>query len=71
VLDTRTGDCIFSDNWIDVSHGRATPVTVLKTDVAGIESVEALRQDLVVRSLNDIMIDAEESAEVGSPRVVS
>jgi hypothetical protein len=46
-------------------------VTVLKTDVAGIESVEALRQDLVVRSLNDIMIDAEESAEVGSPRVVS
>ena len=65
VLDTQTGDCIFSDNWIDVSHGRTRPVTVLKADAAGIESVEALRQNLVVRSLNDIMIDAAESSGAG------
>ena len=71
VLDTRTADCIFSDNWIDVSHGRARPVTVLKADAAGIESAEALRQNLVVRSLNDIMIDAVGLAGAGSPRLVN
>jgi hypothetical protein len=36
-------------------------VTVLKAETVGIESAEALRQNLVVRSLNDIMIDAAES----------
>lgn len=61
VLDTQVGDCIFSDNWIDVSRGRPRPVTVLKAETVGIESAEALRQNLVVRSLNDIMIDAAES----------
>ena len=71
MLDTETGDCIFSDNWIDVPHGRTWPVTVLKADAAGIESAEALRQNLVVRSLNDIMIDAAERAGSGSPRPVS
>jgi hypothetical protein len=35
-------------------HGRA--------DAAGIESAQALRQNLTVRSLNDIMIDAAKSA---------
>jgi beta-mannosidase len=69
VLDTQVGDCIFSDNWIDISRGRSRPVTVLKADAAGIESAEALRQNLVVRSLNDIMIDAAESAG-GFPRAV-
>jgi beta-mannosidase len=65
VLDTRVGDCVFSDNWIDVSPGRPRPVTVPKADAVGIESAEVLRQHLIVRSLNDIMIDAAESAEAG------
>jgi beta-mannosidase len=71
MLDTDTGDCIFSDNWIDVPHGRTWPVTVLKADAAGIGSAEALRQNLVVRTLNDIMIDAAARAGSGSPRPVS
>jgi beta-mannosidase len=71
VLDTQPGDCIFSDNWIDVLHGRARAVTVLKADAAGFGSAEALRQNLVVRSLNDIMIDASEPAGTGSPGAAS
>jgi beta-mannosidase len=63
VLDTQVGDCVFSDNWIDVSRGRPRPVTVLKAEAVGIESAEALRQHLIVRSLNDIMLDAAQSAE--------
>jgi beta-mannosidase len=70
VLDTQAGDCIFSDNWIDISHGRTRSLIVLKADAAGIESAEALRQNLVVRSLNDIMIDAAESAGAGFPGAV-
>ena len=64
VLDTRVGDCVFSDNWLDVSPGQPRSVTVLKADAAGIESAEALRRSLFVRSLNDIMIDAAGSARV-------
>jgi hypothetical protein len=67
VLDTQVGDCVFSDNWIDVSRGRPRPVTVLKADTVGIESAEALRHNLTVRSLNDIMIDAAELAGAGLP----
>jgi beta-mannosidase len=62
VLDTQVGDCVFSDNWIDVSHGPPRAVTLPKADAVGIESAEALRRSLNVRSLNDIMIDAAESA---------
>jgi beta-mannosidase len=68
VLDTQVGDCIFSENWIDVSPGRAQPVTLLKVDAVGIESADALRLNLTVRSLNDIMIDAAASADSGLPR---
>ena len=71
VLDTQVGDCIFSDNWIDVPPGGTWPVTVLKADAAGVESVKALRQNLVVRTLNGIMIDAAKRAGSGSPRPVS
>jgi hypothetical protein len=46
-------------------------VTVLKADAAGIESAEALRQNLVVRSLNDIMIYAVGSAGTTSPRTIN
>jgi beta-mannosidase len=58
VLDTHVGDGVFSDNWIDVFPDRPRLVTLFKADTAGIESAEALRQTLTVRSLNDIMIDA-------------
>jgi beta-mannosidase len=64
-LDTRVGDCVFSDNWMDVSPGRPRSVTVLKADAVGIESAEALRQNLIARSLNDIMLDAAESDGAG------
>jgi beta-mannosidase len=67
VLDTQVGDCVFSDNWIDVSPGRPRPVTALKAETVGIESAEALRQNLIVRSLNDIMIDAAASAGADVP----
>jgi beta-mannosidase len=62
VLDTQAGDCVFSDNWIDLSHGQPRPVTLPKADAAGIESAQALRRSLTVRSLNDIMIDAADPA---------
>jgi beta-mannosidase len=68
VLDTRDGDCVFSDNWIDLSPGRPRAVTVLKADAAGIESVESLRENLTMRSLNDIMIDAAAPAGAGLSR---
>jgi hypothetical protein len=67
VLDTQVGDCVFSDNWIDVSPGRPRPVTVPKAEAVGIESAETLRQHLIVRSLNDIMIDAAESSGADHP----
>ena len=66
VLDTQAGDCVFSDNWIDLTAGRPRSVTVLKADAAGLESADALRKNLTVRSLNDIMIDAAASGEAGS-----
>jgi hypothetical protein len=43
------------------------PVTLPKADAAGIESAEALRRSLYVRSLNDIMIDAAGSADSAGP----
>ena len=48
-----------------VSPGRPRAVTVLKADAAGIESAESLRENLTLRSLNDIMIDAAASAGRG------
>lgn len=55
-LDTRQGDCVFSDNWFDLSPGDTRQVTVLKADAQGISSLEQLRQDLFVTSLNHIML---------------
>jgi hypothetical protein len=57
----KKAHCVFSDNWIDVAPGRTRQLTLLKADAVGIESLDALRQNPVVRSLNDIMIDAAES----------
>jgi beta-mannosidase len=68
VVDTQVGDGVFSDNWIDVSPGRPRSVTLPKADAVGIESPEALRENLTVRTLNDIMIDAMESGGAGFSR---
>ena len=47
---------------------KGASVTVLKADAAGIESVESLRENLTMRSLNDIMIDAAAPAGAGLSR---
>lgn len=54
-LDTTEGDCIFSDNFFDLSCGEKRTVHLKKTDVAGIASVEELRKNLYIRCLNSVL----------------
>lgn len=56
MLDTKKGDCIFSDNWFDLSANDTKRVYVKKEDVAGIGSLEEMKEELFVTSLNDVMI---------------
>jgi beta-mannosidase len=67
VLDTQVGDGVFSDNWFDLLNGQPRQVTLQKANAVGIESAQALRQNLTVRSLNHIMIDAAEPTGTGLP----
>lgn len=55
-LDTKQGDCIFSDNYFDLCAGGSRVVTVSKELCAGIENAEELREQLTVRSLNEVML---------------
>lgn len=56
MLDTVQGDCIFSDNWFDLSPGDEKQVMVRKADVQGITSLQMLRDNLFATSLNHIML---------------
>lgn len=40
MLDTVQGDCLFSDNWFDLSAGESKRVTVVQGNVAGKENLE-------------------------------
>jgi beta-mannosidase len=53
-LDTKNGDCIFSDNWFDMIPGTAKTVTVLKQDAVGIASLAELRANLTGVCLNQV-----------------
>lgn len=55
-LDTAVGDCLFSDNFFDVSAGDARQVTVQKQDIEGISSVVELQKNLTTTCLNEVML---------------
>ncbi len=48
MLDTVQGDCLFSDNWFDLSAGESKRITVVRGDVMG-------RENLEVKALNMVM----------------
>lgn len=48
MLDTIQGDCLFSDNWFDLSAEESKRVTVMKGNVVGKENLE-------VKALNMVM----------------
>ncbi len=48
MLDTVRGDCLFSDNWFDLSAGESKQITVVQGDVMGKENLE-------VKALNMVM----------------
>jgi beta-mannosidase len=56
MLDTNQGDCVFSDNWFDLSPGEEKQVIVRKEDTDRITSLQMLRDSLFVTSLNHIML---------------
>lgn len=58
MLDTLEGDCIFSDNWFDLSKGECKEIIIKKTDVSGIGSMKELKENLFTLSLNDVMLNS-------------
>lgn len=54
-LDTRAGDCIFSDNFFDLPANGSYTVTVDKADADGIATRAELEKQLTVNCLNDVM----------------
>lgn len=52
-LDTLNGDCIFSDNWFDLSEGESKLITISKKDAP---TLKTLQNNLVATSLNHIML---------------
>lgn len=60
-LDTREGDCIYSDNYFDLCPGKSRVVTVQKELCKEIRNAGELRDLLTVRSLNEVMRRATEN----------
>jgi beta-mannosidase len=56
MLDTERGDCIFSDNWFDLSPGDEKQVIVRKEDAKGIAGLQMLQSCLFATSLNHVML---------------
>jgi beta-mannosidase len=56
MLDTDPGDCVFSDNWFDLSPGDEKQVLVRKEDARGITSLKMFQDSLFTNSLNHIML---------------
>lgn len=57
MLDTREGDCIFSDNWFDVPAGATRTVYIDKVDT-DLSSLDALKDQLYATCLNEVMMRA-------------
>lgn len=57
-FDTSEGDCIFSDNYFDLPAGESRTIEVKKVECEGISDSEDLRRQLMVRTLNDVMLRA-------------
>lgn len=55
-LDTHTGDCLFSDNFFDVSPGLEKKITVLRADMTDIKDLDELELALTVSCLNEVML---------------
>lgn len=58
-LDTAAGDCVFSDNYFDLIPGESVEITVSKKDAVSIASVENLRAQLTVTTLNQVLLRAK------------
>lgn len=59
-LETTEGDCIFSDNYFDLSPGERKVITVDSADCSGIGSAEKLASVLKVNTLNHVLLRAKE-----------
>ncbi len=62
-LDTEQGDCIFSDNFFDLSAGESRTIMVEKEDCKGIDDAVMLQRVMSVRTLNEIMLSSEEEKQ--------
>ncbi|GHU89227.1 beta-mannosidase [Spirochaetia bacterium] len=54
MLDTREGDCIFSDNWFDLNAGTSRTIGIEKKDT-NISSLAQLKEELFTNTLNDVI----------------
>lgn len=54
-LDTREGDCLFSDNFFDLSANERKTVVINKSDVTSIAGLQQLKELLAVDCLNTVM----------------
>ncbi|MGM9588214.1 MAG: glycosyl hydrolase 2 galactose-binding domain-containing protein [Candidatus Limivicinus sp.] len=59
-LDTTEGDCVFSDNYVDLVPGECRIITARKEDCSGIRDAQALRSALRVNTLNGVLLRASE-----------
>lgn len=57
---TREGDCIFPDNYFDLSPGQERVLRLRREDCDGIGSAEKLARVLEYNTLNDVMLRAVE-----------
>ena len=56
MLDTNIGDCIFSDNWFDMTAGTGKKIVIDKKDVTGISSLAELEDALFTLCLNEVLL---------------
>ena len=55
MLDTTIGDCIFSDNWFDISAGTIKRIEVDKSDIVNISSLQDFEKQIHAICLNEVM----------------
>jgi beta-mannosidase len=55
MLDTKEGDCIFSDNWFDLDAKACRTIRIGKNDT-NIGSLEQLKEELFANTLNAVML---------------
>ena len=61
-LETTEGDCVFSDNYFDLSPGERKVITVDIADCSGIGDAEKLASVLRVNTLNHVLLRAKEES---------